>query len=47
LTYTVDALTVAMAGGPWSAAGLDLAVLVGFSLAFFVSATWTLARRVG
>ena len=47
LTYTVDALTVAMAGGSWSAAWLDLAVLAGFALAFFILATWTLARRVG
>jgi ABC-2 type transport system permease protein len=47
LTYTVDALTVAMAGGLWSAAWLDLAVLAGFSLAFFILATRTLARSVG
>lgn len=46
LTYTVDALTVAMAGGPWSAAWLDLAVLVGFSLVFFILATRALARGV-
>jgi len=46
LTYTVDALTVAMAGGPWSTAWLDLAVLAGFSLAFFILATRALARGV-
>ncbi len=46
LTYTVDALSVAMTGGPWSSAWLDLVVLAGFSTAFFVLAIWTLARRL-
>ena len=46
LTYTVDALSVAMAGDPWSSAWLDLAVLAGFSTVLFVLATWTLARRL-
>ena len=46
LTYSVDALSVAMAGGPWSSAWLDLAVLAGFSAGFFILATWTLARSL-
>ena len=46
LTYSVDALSVAMAGGPWAAVWLDLVVLVVFSVAFFVAAVRVLSARL-
>jgi ABC-2 type transport system permease protein len=46
LTYAVEALHTAMAGGGLRLAILDLAVLAAFTGVFFGFATWTLARRV-
>jgi ABC-2 type transport system permease protein len=46
LTYAVEALRTAMAGGALRAAVLDLLVLAAFALVFFACASWILARRV-
>jgi ABC-2 type transport system permease protein len=46
LTYAVEALDIAMAGGPPVAAILDLVVLAAFTAVFFGLATRTLARRL-
>jgi len=46
LTYAVEALRVAYAGGPLVAAGLDLAVLLAFAVVLFVLAVRVLARRL-
>jgi len=46
LTYAVEALDVAMTGGPSTTAIVDLGILAAFTAAFFVLATWTLARRL-
>jgi ABC-2 type transport system permease protein len=46
LTYSVEALHIAIAGGALSRGILDLAVLAAFTLLFFGLASWTLARRV-
>ena len=46
LTYGVEVLHVAMAGGEPSLALLDLAVLAAFTVAFFGLASWILSRRV-
>ena len=46
LTYAVEVLHAAMAGGEMSLAILDLVVLAAFSVVFFGFASWTLARRV-
>jgi ABC-2 type transport system permease protein len=46
LTYAVEMLHVAIAGGELSLALLDLAVLTVFTVVFFGFASWTLARRV-
>ncbi len=44
LTYSVEALRAALAGGSWSAA-LDVGVLAAFSVVLFMLAVRTLARR--
>jgi ABC-2 type transport system permease protein len=46
LTYAVEALRVAMTGGSWVTAAVDLLVLGAFTTVFFGLATWTLARRL-
>jgi ABC-type multidrug transport system permease subunit len=46
LTYAVEALHVAMMGGPLLRALLDLLVLAAFTLVFFGLALRRLARRV-
>jgi len=46
LTYAVEVLHTAMAGGGLPLAILDLVVLAAFTVVFFGFATWTLARRV-
>jgi ABC-2 type transport system permease protein len=46
LTYGVEALRVAMAGGEPSLAILDLAALAAFAIVFFGLASWGLARRI-
>jgi ABC-2 type transport system permease protein len=46
LTYAVEALRVALAGGSTLTAVVDIAVLVGFTALFFGLATWVLAKRV-
>jgi ABC-2 type transport system permease protein len=46
LTYGVEVLHVAMAGGKVSLATVDLAVLAAFAVVFFGFASWILARRV-
>jgi ABC-2 type transport system permease protein len=46
LTYAVEALDVAVAGGSWVTAILDLGVLAAFTAVFFGLATRTLARRL-
>jgi ABC-2 type transport system permease protein len=46
LTYAVEALRVALAGGPFSHAALDLAVLAAFAAVLFVLAVRVLARRL-
>jgi ABC-2 type transport system permease protein len=46
LTYAVEALDVAMTGSPSITAIVDLGMLAAFTAAFFVLATWALARRL-
>jgi ABC-2 type transport system permease protein len=46
LTYAVESLGAAMAGGPRGTAMADLLVLGGFTALFFGLATWILARRL-
>jgi len=46
LTYSVEALRVALLGGSWATAALDLGVLAAFSLLLFLLAVYTLARRM-
>jgi ABC-2 type transport system permease protein len=46
LTYGVEALRVAYAGGPLATAALDLAVLAAFAAVLFVLAVRVLARRL-
>jgi len=45
LTYSVEALRFALSGGSWSTAALDFGALAGFSVALFLLAVYTLARR--
>jgi ABC-2 type transport system permease protein len=45
LTYSVEALRFSLSGGSWSTAALDLGALAGFSVALFLLAVYTLARR--
>lgn len=46
LTYSVEALRAALAGGGWSAAALDLGALAGFSVVLFWLAVRTLSKRM-
>jgi ABC-2 type transport system permease protein len=46
LTYAVEVLHIALAGGERYLAILDLVVLAAFSVVFFGCASWILARRV-
>ena len=46
LTYAVDALRVALSGGPLSAGLVDLAALAGFAILFFGLAVRYLARTL-
>jgi len=46
LTYAVEVLHAAMAGGELPLAILDLAVLSAFAVVFFGFASWVLARQV-
>jgi ABC-2 type transport system permease protein len=46
LTYAVEALRTALAGGPFGHAALDLAVLAAFAALLFVLAVRILARRL-
>lgn len=46
LTYSVEALRAALAGGGWSAAALDLGALAGFSVVLFWLAVRTLAKKM-
>jgi ABC-2 type transport system permease protein len=46
LTYSVEALRVALSGGSRTAAALDLGALVAFSVILFGLAVYTLARRI-
>jgi len=46
LTYSVEALRVALSGGAWTTAAFDLGALAAFSLFFFILAVSTLARRI-
>jgi ABC-2 type transport system permease protein len=46
LTYAVEALRAATAGGSLLTGALDLIALAAFSALFFSLATWTLARRL-
>jgi ABC-2 type transport system permease protein len=46
LTYSVEALRVALNGGAWGTAWLDLAALLAFSLGLFYLAVVTLAKRI-
>ncbi len=45
LTYSVEALRLALSGGSWAAAALDLGALAGFSVVLFLLAVRTLAKR--
>ena len=46
LTYSVEALRVAMSGGRWATAALDLGALAVFSVVLFMLAVYTLARHI-
>jgi ABC-2 type transport system permease protein len=46
LTYSVEALRVALSGGSWATAALDLGALAAFSVVLFLLAVYTLARRI-
>ena len=46
LTYAVEVLDVAVGGGSWVTAVVDLVVLAAFTAIFFGLAAWTLARRL-
>jgi len=46
LTYSVEAFRVALSGGSWSTAALDLGVLAAFSVVLFMLAVRTMARRI-
>lgn len=45
LTYSVEALRIALSGGSWTTAALDLGALAAFSVVLFHLAVRTLARR--
>jgi len=46
LTYSVEALQAALAGGSWAAVALDLLVLTAFAAVLFLLAVEVLARRL-
>jgi len=46
LTYSVEALRVALSGGSSVIAAIDLGALAAFSLIFFILAVTTLSRRI-
>ena len=46
LTYSVEALQAALAGGSWPAAGIGLLVLTAFAVILFLLAVEVLARRL-
>ncbi len=46
LTYSVEALQVALSGGPSAVAALDLAVLAAFTAALFAGTTFVLRRKL-
>jgi len=46
LTYAVEVLDVAVGGGSWVTAVVDLVVLAAFTAIFFGLAVWTLASRL-
>jgi ABC-2 type transport system permease protein len=46
LTYSVEALRMALSGGSWATAALDLGALAAFSVGLYLLAVYTLARRV-
>ncbi len=46
LTYSVEALRMALSGGSWATAALDLGALAAFSAGLFLLAVYTLARRI-
>jgi ABC-2 type transport system permease protein len=46
LTYSVEALRVALSSGNWTTVLIDLGALVFFSAAFFLLAVHTLARQI-
>jgi ABC-2 type transport system permease protein len=46
LTYAVEAMNVAMGGGSWALAAIDLMVLAAFSAVFLTLASRVLARRL-
>lgn len=46
LTYSVEALRIALSGGSWATAAIDLGALAAFSVVLFVLAVHTLARRI-
>jgi ABC-2 type transport system permease protein len=46
LTYSVEALRVALSGGSWATAALALGALAVFSVVLFVLAVFTLARHI-
>jgi len=46
LTYSVEALRIALSGGSWATAAIDLGALATFSVVLFVLAVHTLARRI-
>jgi uncharacterized phage infection (PIP) family protein YhgE len=46
LTYTVEALRIALSGGSWITAMIDLGALLVFSVLLFLLAIHTLARQL-
>jgi ABC-2 type transport system permease protein len=46
LTYSVEALRIALLGGSWAVALIDLGALVVFSVVLFLLAVYTLARHI-
>jgi ABC-2 type transport system permease protein len=46
LTYSVEALRIALSGGSWVTAFIDLGALAVFSVVLFLLAVYTLARHI-
>jgi len=46
LTYSVEALRIALLGGSWATALIDLGALVVFSVVLFLLAVYTLTRHI-